>query len=69
MPRGSATLSIESPARTAHNRRAKLAIMIVVFGPILLFAIFYFGRGFYKMAIGDPVGYRPIAERAGNRLE
>ena len=69
MSTGPITEQIESPARTARNRRVKLAVMIVVFGPILLFTLFHLGRGVYKMVNGDAVGYQQRDHRVGNQID
>ena len=63
------TSSNESPATAARNRRVKLAVMVVVFGPIVLFTLFHLGRGVVKMTQGDPVGYQQRDNRVGNAIE
>ena len=73
MPLGPTSQSVNvadrAAIREARNRRTKLAVMIVVFGPILLFTVFHLGRGVYKMANGEAIGYEQSDNRVGNAIE
>ncbi|MHC4909678.1 MAG: hypothetical protein ACYTF9_08180 [Planctomycetota bacterium] len=70
MPNGPTTQAVESPAESARrNRRVKLAVMIVIFGPILLFTLFHLGRGIVKMTQGESIGYQQRDKRVGNAVD
>jgi hypothetical protein len=39
------------------QRRLKLAVFILIFGPMVLFGLYHLTLGVYKMTQGEPVGY------------
>ena len=48
-----------------RRRRVKLAVIILIFGPMVLFGIYHMVLGGYKMSQGQPVGY----EQRDHRIE
>ncbi|MHC4992339.1 MAG: hypothetical protein ACYTGC_15305 [Planctomycetota bacterium] len=46
------------PVDGPMQRRLKLAVFILIFGPMVLFGLYHMTLGVYKMFAGEHVGYR-----------
>ena len=51
------------PLNTPRQRRLKMLVFVVIFGPMVVYGAYHLVRGAQKMIAGEPVGYRPVAER------
>ena len=47
------------------QRRIKLVIFIMIFGPMVLFGLYHISLGVVKMVRGEPVGYMQSPDGPG----